>query len=1261
MLYRQLNPHKHFAALLTAVLAGTAPLSAAERYVRAGERRGDGTSWSSAWSIEEARRRAEEGDTVCLAGGEHVVQGEIEVKSGQCWLGGFPNSGSPAVADRNAAAHKTVIRPATPGQRVISIPVTAAGVRLDGLTITGGGGVSCRGRRCAVVRCVITGNRLRCVAAKTGGGAGLYAAQCDLRVSDCVITGNEVVTQAGYQGGGGIYLDGGKPAIENCRITGNVVRVAEMEKPYFYVGGGGLFVHGSAATVSNCVIENNRVEGLNHTHGGGAVYSVTGPSLCHGCTIQGNTVTRGMGGAVFVVFGDATFRDCQIVGNSASRDGGAVFQRTKSRVALTNCVVAKNMSASCAIYISPAWGNTLTRITDCTFEHNWPSDIYRTDANNAGKSYKADVEVTRCRFTYGRAAMAAGKLNNGGRYIVEDTDQRRSHLIDTAPPVNVALPEPVFHLHFDDPHSPLTSASSVVRVESRLSAGREAPIALGEGIVGSDCLSPTTTTPLVYGNPKLLSALGHAKSLTVTGWFKTRLGDSDRQHQRILTLGKALNLYLHGTAKGRLMLLLPRPASGKPTTLCGSYFCHHFPALFHNCWSFFAATYDGTKRTDNVSFYLGTERHALKHDHTYSSGAGPLGPANGPLLVGTASADGGETFAGLLDSLRVYASRDDGSAALTRAQIEAIRQQDLGEEWISGVVQAKEQAEAVERAEHHRRAAAHWGQELSAALVELLDNQFPDRPPEPVLRPEPLSVPRGAHAPFQFVVTSTEDTTCRMEVLPLKMANGKTMDASTVTYEGLPVPVEANNNGGMATGIKRTPNPMWRPYFIREAPFEVSEVLVATDELRLRKGRYCVAVLDIEVPADAEPGVYRGEVQFQISHHTARVPFALRVHRTAAPTGMALKAVHWLHPEPENLTTSPPPEWWSERHWQLLERAGRTLRAFGDTAILTPVLGAHPTVGVTVRRDGTYAFDFTRFDRWVETFKRLGYEEFDGRHVVAWHSTPAFDERTGKAVPLLRGASFGRDAETTQFLEAFYKELHRHLTEKGWLDAYVQCQLDEPHDEPRYRTLASLLRKHLPGVRSKDAINGRPEIYSPLVDIHVFGIVTMVRARLVVERRRADGREIWMYHCCSPYPPYPNRHLDEALTGSRLYPWLAYLHGAQGYLFWAANCYRGADPYAASVGPLRAGGYTEVGHPPGDNWMFYKYEDGLRPGLRALAFREGLLDHTLLTMLAQRDRERADAIMRSIARSLLDFEREPPAYHKARTALLTALDQDPPR
>ena len=816
----------------------------------------------------------------------------------------------------------------------------------------------------------------------------------------------------------------------------------------------------------------------------------------------------------------------------------------------------------------------------------------------------------------------------------DDTDPVAALWLDTAPAVKVRLPEPVVHLNFDG--GPRTD----------------------EGIAGSRGLdlAAAHARHMVLSDPRALAAIDRAKSFSITGWFRTTRQRPSADHDYIARLGGSFCLFVQGQYPGRLLLLLPKTASGKRATLASSWFRHYFPAAYQDCWAFFAATYDAARTKDNVSFYYGTDRHPAKLDQTVPCAAGPLGPVgDAKLIVGAMDGGGKFRFRGSIDSLRIYASRSDSSAALSAAQVEAVRQADLGRPWIERVVAEKRRERARQPARHRQIAARHWSRDLNAAQVELLRNHFPDWPAKPK-DGRPVSVPAGARAALMFVVMSKRPAQCRVHVLPIRNEQGRTVGFPPTIYSVRPVPVEANNNGGCQTSAKRKPNPLWRPYFVREAPFDVAEVLEERTEAALAAGEYHAFVVDLAVPRDAGPAVYRGAARFEAGGRAVDAAFALRVHRTRAPERFALKSIHWLHPEPDNVTTAEPPPWWSEEHWRLLENAGRTLRAFGDTAVLTPVLGKKATVQVTIRRDGSYAFDFTRFDRWIETFSRLGYEEFDGHHAASWHQTPASDERTGKTVSLFRWGRIGVDPDTLAFLDAFYPALYAHLRERGWVERYVQCQLDEPHDEARYRALEGRLRKHMPGVRSKDAINGSPARYSPLVDLHVFSAVSLAHHTKLAAQRRAAGKPVWFYHCCSPYPPYPNRHLDDPLIGSRLYPWLAYMLDAEGYLYWGANIYRGADPYKHSVGPTRPGGYREVGHPPGDNWMFYKYEHGLRPSMRMLAFREGLLDHALLTMLAARDRGRADAIMRSVARSLLDYEREPGPYHAARRALLTALD-----
>ena len=102
---------------------------------------------------------------------------------------------------------------------------------------------------------------------------------------------------------------------------------------------------------------------------------------------------------------------------------------------------------------------------------------------------------------------------------------------------------------------------------------------------------------------------------------------------------------------------------------------------------------------------------------------------------------------------------------------------------------------------------------------------------------------------------------------------------------------------------------------------------------------------------------------------------------------------------------------------------------------------------------------------------------------------------------------------------------------------------------------------------------------------------------------------------------------------------------ADGYLYWAVNMYRDADPYKSSVGPL-PNGSQNPGHPPGDNWLFYPGEDGLRGSMRMVAFRDGLIDHHLLKLLEEHDPKLAHQITSRIVRSLLDYERKP--HHSAK-------------
>lgn len=542
---------------------------------------------------------------------------------------------------------------------------------------------------------------------------------------------------------------------------------------------------------------------------------------------------------------------------------------------------------------------------------------------------------------------------------------------------------------------------------------------------------------------------------------------------------------------------------------------------------------------------------------------------------------------------------------------------------------------------------------LGVVRVDVHERLYPDRWPRPA-EPGPISVPRGVPVTLQFAVRAK--------------AKGAAQLSLTGNVSGKPrlhwlqsVHVEGNTQGSLKNRPGGAVPKGWMDHLVRAAPFDTLEVLVESNRMPMDPGRTHGVVLEITVPRDAKPGTHEGALRVTLGNDEAVAPFTYRVHGTALPDPLPIHSVHWLWAQPFNLTNGKIPEWWSERHWQLLETAGKQLRRFGDDTVYTPLVNyRQPLIQITRREDGTFAFDYSRFDRWGKLFLGLGFRYLSGHHVinlmhVHMGGTFVIDEATGKKEPLLKDVK--DRAAWLAFLPSFYDSLHAHLKEKGWLGNYLQCQYDEPRDVGLYKRLTALARKHLPGVPTIDAINSaRQDVFSPLVDMQVFNLIGLNRYQKVAAQRNAKGKGVWLYHCTSPYPPHPNRHIDCYLTESRLYPWLCHKLGANGFLFWGANIYRGADEYKTSIGPF-PNGSQDPGHPPGDSWFYYRSPEGLRPSIRIVSFREGLIDYALLTMLAERDPDTVEKLVAKVAPSIRRFERDPVTYHQARAAILEALDK----
>lgn len=176
-------------------------------------------------------------------------------------------------------------------------------------------------------------------------------------------------------------------------------------------------------------------------------------------------------------------------------------------------------------------------------------------------------------------------------------------------------------------------------------------------------------------------ALKSLKSFTITGWVNCRKSDQGSGGNRIVTTinngGDGFDLVF--LRDGRAQIGINQWPDGVPAKSSPRKITVDPKAKPAN-WRFFAVTYDSTLASNHVKFYFGRLGKDATFDRAITYDRGPVGFVTGPeLTVGhfnTATRSRGAAdriFRGLIDEIRVYGSRTDGSGALTLKNVVSIQ------------------------------------------------------------------------------------------------------------------------------------------------------------------------------------------------------------------------------------------------------------------------------------------------------------------------------------------------------------------------------------------------------------------------------------------------------------------------------------------------------------------------------------------------------------------------------------------------------------
>lgn len=245
---------------------------------------------------------------------------------------------------------------------------------------------------------------------------------------------------------------------------------------------------------------------------------------------------------------------------------------------------------------------------------------------------------------------------------------------------------------------------------------------------------------------------------------------------------------------------------------------------------------------------------------------------------------------------------------------------------------------------------------------------------------------------------------------------------------------------------------------------------------------------------------------------------------------------------------------WSVEHFRLLQPYAQMLARAGQRTISTILFHEPwgeqsndtflPMVQTIKRKDGTWAYDYSIFDQWVEFMTEYGVgPDIECFTMIPWEMKFRYYDEAQKDFVDLQTTT--DSAEYKELWGNSLSDFWKHLEEKKWQNRAV-IAMDERSMGDMLNAI-SVIEESAPGLRISLAGNYHPEfadkIYSLSItqgDMFPPGEVT---------RRRHNGQVSSLYTCCTS--PEPNLFSNNQSADAAWLPIHCYAVGSDGYLHWS--------------------------------------------------------------------------------------------------------------
>ena len=364
----------------------------------------------------------------------------------------------------------------------------------------------------------------------------------------------------------------------------------------------------------------------------------------------------------------------------------------------------------------------------------------------------------------------------------------------------------------------------------------------------------------------------------------------------------------------------------------------------------------------------------------------------------------------------------------------------------------------------------------------------------------------------------------------------------------------------------------------------VADRITGTNPTILDAGSCRGLWLTVQVPQSVNPGMYKGAVELVCNGKRTKLKYTVQVLDRVLPTPKDWKFHLDLWQNPYAIARVHNVELWSDEHFNVLRPYMLKLASAGQKAI-TATLIDRPWDGQTydpfgsmvtwVRKaDGTWWYDFTIFDRWVEFMMSCGIDkEITCFSMIPWKLSFRYYDQATHSHKYINCAP-GEEAYT-QFWGGMLSSFATHLKEKGWFEKTF-ISMDE-RSLQQMQAAIKVIKEYAPGMKISMAGNYHPEIeadiYDYCLDIFAYGAYTPE----LLATRRAQGKVSTYYTCCSA--EYPNLFTFSDPADAAFIALEALAKDLDGYLRWAYNSW--------TVTPEDDSRFTAW--PAGDTYVIYPF------------------------------------------------------------------------